>query len=65
MVSEITPATASFLAARLRELGVENLDLILLTHVHLDHAGGTAAVLAEFSTAADEECRFSVWAYAR
>ncbi len=39
-------STADVLLARLRELGVDRLDIILLTHVHLDHAGATAAVLA-------------------
>jgi glyoxylase-like metal-dependent hydrolase (beta-lactamase superfamily II) len=37
-----------FLVERLRELGVEKLDLVLLTHIHLDHGGGTAELLAAF-----------------
>ena len=45
------PATAAALIDHLRALGVEQLDLILLTHVHLDHAGATAAVLEAFPTA--------------
>ena len=45
------PATAAALVDHLRALGVEQLDLILLTHVHLDHAGATAAVLKAFPTA--------------
>jgi glyoxylase-like metal-dependent hydrolase (beta-lactamase superfamily II) len=36
------------LIARLRTLGVDRLDFILLTHVHLDHAGGTAEVVRAF-----------------
>ncbi|MBK7045091.1 MAG: MBL fold metallo-hydrolase [bacterium] len=39
------PRTADFLIASLRELGLEKLDLILLTHVHLDHGGCTARLL--------------------
>jgi len=45
------PATAAALIDHLRALGVEQLDLILLTHVHLDHAGATAAVLEAFPAA--------------
>ncbi len=44
-------STASRLVARLRELGVARLDWILLTHVHLDHAGGTAELAAAFPQA--------------
>jgi len=36
------------LVERLRALGVERLDLVLLTHIHLDHGGGTAALLEAF-----------------
>lgn len=45
------PATADFLIARLQELGVTGLDLILLTHVHLDHGGATARILERWPTA--------------
>ncbi len=41
-------STAAELIARLHALGVEHLDWILLTHIHLDHAGGTAEVLDAF-----------------
>ena len=41
-------STAPVLCDRLRALGVERLDYILLTHIHLDHGGATAALLQEF-----------------
>jgi len=43
--------TADALLAALDDLGVTRLDLILLTHVHLDHAGCTARVLARWPEA--------------
>jgi glyoxylase-like metal-dependent hydrolase (beta-lactamase superfamily II) len=39
------PGTADFLVSALRERGLARLDLILLTHVHLDHGGCTARLL--------------------
>lgn len=42
------PRSAAALAARLRELGLRRLDLVLLTHVHLDHGGATAPLLEAF-----------------
>ncbi len=45
------PATADHLIARLQELGIPRLDFILLTHVHLDHGGCTAAILAQWPDA--------------
>lgn len=45
------PATADHLIARLQELGIPRLDFILLTHVHLDHGGSTAAILAQWPDA--------------
>lgn len=42
------PRSAGFLVARLRELGLARLDLVLLTHVHLDHGGATALLLEAF-----------------
>ena len=39
------PSSAEFLVGALRDLGLRRLDLILLTHVHLDHGGGTARLL--------------------
>jgi glyoxylase-like metal-dependent hydrolase (beta-lactamase superfamily II) len=44
-------STAGYLVARLRAFGVTRLDWILLTHIHLDHAGGTAEVAAAFPEA--------------
>lgn len=41
-------STAFFLIARLRELGLKRLEFILLTHIHLDHAGAAAAVAAAY-----------------
>ncbi len=45
------PSTAPGLVDRLRSLGVARLDLILLTHIHLDHGGGVAEVLAAYPEA--------------
>ncbi len=39
------PSSVDALVAALRELGLQRLDLILLTHVHLDHGGCTARLL--------------------
>ena len=45
------PSTAGRLVAALEELGVARLDFILLTHVHLDHGGCTARILARWPEA--------------
>lgn len=45
------PATAGHLITKLKDLGIPRLDFILLTHVHLDHGGCTAAILAEWPEA--------------
>jgi glyoxylase-like metal-dependent hydrolase (beta-lactamase superfamily II) len=45
------PATADHLIARLKDLGIARLDFILLTHVHLDHGGCTAAIVAQWPEA--------------
>jgi len=37
--------TAAHLVERLEALGVEHLDYVLLTHIHLDHGGGVHALL--------------------
>ena len=45
------PATGNRLLAALEALGCTRLDFILLTHIHLDHAGTTAAVLERWPQA--------------
>lgn len=42
------PRSADRLVEELRALGLRRLDFVLLTHVHLDHGGATAAVVAAF-----------------
>lgn len=44
-------ATIPHLLNELSRLGVEQLDYILLTHIHIDHAGGTGALLAAYPQA--------------
>jgi len=44
-------STIPHLVAELRAAGVERLDTIYLTHIHIDHAGGTGALLREFPQA--------------
>ncbi len=44
-------ATLPLLLTALRRCQVERLDLILLTHIHIDHAGATGALLREFPQA--------------
>ncbi len=41
-------STSPRLRAELRRLGVTRLDYVLLTHIHIDHAGGTGALLEVF-----------------
>lgn len=45
------PSTGDRLLAALEELGLARLDFILLTHVHLDHAGTTARLLERWPAA--------------
>jgi glyoxylase-like metal-dependent hydrolase (beta-lactamase superfamily II) len=45
------PSTGPVLVERLREMGVDRLDLVLLTHIHLDHGGATAALLEAYPDA--------------
>lgn len=40
--------SADLLIKKLRSLGLNRLDYVLLTHIHLDHAGGLSRVLEEF-----------------
>ena len=44
-------STAGVLESRLGDLGVDHLDFILLTHLHLDHGGATARLLEAFPAA--------------
>jgi len=44
-------STIPHLVNELRRHGVERLDYILLTHIHIDHAGGCGALIREFPTA--------------
>lgn len=43
--------TIPHLLSELRRYGVDRLDYILLTHIHIDHAGGTGALAAAFPMA--------------
>ena len=43
--------TIPVLINALKKLDIEKLDYILLTHIHLDHAGGTGLLLNEFPMA--------------
>jgi glyoxylase-like metal-dependent hydrolase (beta-lactamase superfamily II) len=45
------PSTIPHLIRELRRHKVERLDYVLLTHIHIDHAGGTGALLREFPQA--------------
>jgi glyoxylase-like metal-dependent hydrolase (beta-lactamase superfamily II) len=44
-------STIPYLLRELRRQGVEHIDYVLLTHIHIDHAGGTGALLREFPEA--------------
>jgi glyoxylase-like metal-dependent hydrolase (beta-lactamase superfamily II) len=44
-------ATSAALFKALEEIGVRHLDYLLLTHIHIDHAGGIGAVAAAFPQA--------------
>jgi glyoxylase-like metal-dependent hydrolase (beta-lactamase superfamily II) len=41
-------STIPQLCGELRRQGVQRIDYVLLTHIHIDHAGGTGALLQEF-----------------
>jgi len=45
------PSTADHLVGRLEALDLPRLDFILLTHIHLDHAGATSEVLKRWPEA--------------
>lgn len=44
-------STIKHLCRELRNLGVTRLDYLLLTHIHIDHAGGAGELLKEFPEA--------------
>ncbi len=44
-------STIAHLISELRRHNIEELDYVLLTHIHIDHAGGTGALLREFPEA--------------
>lgn len=44
-------STIPLLSSELRRRGVKRIDYLLLTHIHIDHAGGTGALLREFPEA--------------
>ena len=46
---EVMPQALAALAAR--GLGPENVDYVILTHIHLDHAGGAGVMMAAFPNA--------------
>ncbi len=51
-IVDVGPAvTADDLIAALQALDVDRLDYILLTHIHLDHAGGIGEIAQAFPTA--------------
>lgn len=45
------PSTVEYLIARLEALHLHRIDLVLLTHIHLDHGGCTARVLERWPEA--------------
>lgn len=44
-------STIPVLVEALKQLKVEKLDYILLTHIHIDHAGGTGLLVKHFQEA--------------
>lgn len=52
MLVDVGPAAClQSLLAALSRLGIETLDYVLLTHIHLDHAGGLGGVLEKYPEA--------------
>ncbi|HDZ22992.1 MAG TPA: MBL fold metallo-hydrolase [Desulfobacteraceae bacterium] len=52
LLVDVGPAnTAARLLESLEELGIQEVDYILLTHIHIDHAGALADVLARYPMA--------------
>lgn len=51
-IVDVGPAnTATRLVNALESLGIDTIDYILLTHIHIDHAGGLANVLERYPAA--------------
>jgi len=44
-------SSVDYLIGELRSFGIDKLDFVLLTHIHLDHGGGVAKVLNAFPDA--------------
>lgn len=44
-------ATSAALLEAIRVIGVQDLDYLLLTHIHIDHAGGIGAIAEAFPQA--------------
>jgi len=44
-------STIHVLVDTLKQLGIQKLDYILLTHIHIDHAGGTGVLVQHFTEA--------------
>ncbi|MDY7039082.1 MAG: MBL fold metallo-hydrolase [Thermodesulfobacteriota bacterium] len=52
IVVDVGPANSvNHLIASLRAMGIDRVDYILLTHIHIDHAGGLADFLDHFPSA--------------
>ena len=52
IVIDVGPAnSAHILMDTLESMGMDRVDLVLLTHIHIDHAGGLADFLAQFPMA--------------
>jgi len=52
VIVDVGPAASiPHLLSALSDLGVTHLDMILLTHIHIDHAGGIGALAVQFPSA--------------
>lgn len=47
LVDAMMPQCAPHLIRALREMGVERLDYLLVTHMHIDHIGGASAMISQ------------------
>lgn len=48
LVDAFTPECGDLLIAALDRLGVERIDYLMVTHMHIDHIGGMAAIIRHF-----------------